>query len=198
MQTSRWYRQIALAEVGAPTGPSFERVMAFPRGTPIHLSARLSTAKGRPNPFDLLDLGEHRLRDLSLVEHLFQVPAEGLTNSFPPLKTVNAVPGNLPGNRRVSSAVTRRLATYRTGTGSPVGHTHRSGWRRQDPSRGAGRRRIGARLLSLNNCHAAMLESRVSSDVTRARPGSSRRVLATASIFVRRVLTRRALRAAGV
>lgn len=45
---------------------------------------------------DLLDLGEHRRRDLSGVEHLFQLRADGLATSFPLLKTVNAVPGNLP------------------------------------------------------------------------------------------------------
>jgi hypothetical protein len=45
---------------------------------------------------DLLDRGEHRLRDLSGVEHLFQVRAEGLAVEFAPLRTVDAVPGNLP------------------------------------------------------------------------------------------------------
>ena len=42
------------------------------------------------------DLGEHRLKDLSDVEHLFQVRAEGLDADFGPLRTVNATPGNLP------------------------------------------------------------------------------------------------------
>ena len=48
------------------------------------------------NGLDLADLGEHRLRDLSGVEHLFQVRADGLGLEFPGLKTLNAVPGNLP------------------------------------------------------------------------------------------------------
>ena len=42
------------------------------------------------------DLGEHRLKDLSDVEQLFQVRAEGLGAEFGPLRTVNATPGNLP------------------------------------------------------------------------------------------------------
>jgi predicted ATPase/class 3 adenylate cyclase len=42
------------------------------------------------------DLGEHRLKDLSDVEQLFQVRAEGLDADFGPLRTVNATPGNLP------------------------------------------------------------------------------------------------------
>jgi predicted ATPase len=44
----------------------------------------------------LVDRGEHRLRDLSGVEHLYQVCAEGLPTEFPPLRTLDAVPGNLP------------------------------------------------------------------------------------------------------
>ena len=45
---------------------------------------------------DLVDRGEHRLRDLSGVEHLYQVRASGLRVEFPPLRTLDAVPGNLP------------------------------------------------------------------------------------------------------
>ncbi len=43
----------------------------------------------------LVDLGERRLRDLSGAEHLFQVRAAGLPATFPPLRTLDAVPGNL-------------------------------------------------------------------------------------------------------
>jgi predicted ATPase len=46
--------------------------------------------------FDLVDLGEHRLRDLSQPQRLFQLRAEGLKEIFPPLKTLNAAIGNLP------------------------------------------------------------------------------------------------------
>jgi predicted ATPase len=45
---------------------------------------------------DLVDVGEHRLRDLSGVDRLFQVHADGLRVEFPRLITVDAVPGNLP------------------------------------------------------------------------------------------------------
>jgi predicted ATPase/class 3 adenylate cyclase len=44
---------------------------------------------------DLLDLGERRLRDLSGAQRLFQVRADGLRTEFPPLKTLDGVPGNL-------------------------------------------------------------------------------------------------------
>src|SRR5262249_61885098 len=57
---------------------------------------------------DLIDRGEHRLRDLSGVEHLFQVRAAGLTVEFPPLRTLDTVPGNLPV--QPTSFVGRELA----------------------------------------------------------------------------------------
>ncbi len=88
-------------------GPALNRaarVMAVGHGGQILVSA--STA-GLVSGLDLVDLGEHRLRDLSGVEHLFQVRAEGLGASFPPLRTVDAVPGNLPA--QVTSFVGREL-----------------------------------------------------------------------------------------
>ncbi len=42
------------------------------------------------------DLGEFRLRDLSQPQRLFQVKAEGLKQRFPPLRTLDSLPGNLP------------------------------------------------------------------------------------------------------
>lgn len=45
----------------------------------------------------LVDLGEYRLRDLSQPQRLYQVRADGLKQDFPPLKTLDLVPGNLPG-----------------------------------------------------------------------------------------------------
>ena len=86
-------------------GPALNRaarVMAVGHGGQVLLS--VSTA-GLVSGLDLVDLGEHRLRDLSGVEHLFQVRAEGLATTFPALKTVNAVPGNLP--RQTTSFVGR-------------------------------------------------------------------------------------------
>ncbi len=69
------------------------RVMAAAHGGQILLGT--STA-GLADGADLVDLGVHRLRDLSGVEHLFQVRAEGLRLQFPALRTIEAVPGNLP------------------------------------------------------------------------------------------------------
>ena len=43
-----------------------------------------------------VDLGLHRLRDLVDLEHVWQLRAEGLPASFPPLRSGDAFPGNLP------------------------------------------------------------------------------------------------------
>jgi predicted ATPase/class 3 adenylate cyclase len=43
----------------------------------------------------LVDLGEHRLRDLSRAERLFQVRAVGLREAFPPLRSMDVLPNNL-------------------------------------------------------------------------------------------------------
>ncbi|MGH7432753.1 MAG: ATP-binding protein [Candidatus Methylomirabilales bacterium] len=44
----------------------------------------------------LRDLGEHRLKDLARAERLFQITIADLPNTFPPLKTLDALPHNLP------------------------------------------------------------------------------------------------------
>jgi hypothetical protein len=45
---------------------------------------------------DLADLGEHRMKGLPSLQRVFQVGAEGLRVRFPPLRGLEAVPGNLP------------------------------------------------------------------------------------------------------
>ena len=48
------------------------------------------------NSFEIVDLGEHRLRDLAQASRVFQVIAPGLSGEFPPLRSMEAFPGNLP------------------------------------------------------------------------------------------------------
>jgi predicted ATPase/class 3 adenylate cyclase len=45
---------------------------------------------------EFLDLGEHRLRDLSQPQRLYQLRAEGLQEIFPAIRTLDRTPGNLP------------------------------------------------------------------------------------------------------
>jgi predicted ATPase/class 3 adenylate cyclase len=44
----------------------------------------------------LRDLGEHRLKDLTRAQRIFQLVAEGLDHDFPPLSTLDNRPTNLP------------------------------------------------------------------------------------------------------
>jgi hypothetical protein len=82
---------------------------------------------------DLLDLGEHRLRDLSGSQRLYQARAEGLRREFPPLRTLDVTLGNLPvpatsfvGRHvelgQVAAAVRERRVVTLTGVGG-VGKT---------------------------------------------------------------------------
>ena len=49
-----------------------------------------------PPGLALKDLGLHRLKDLAQPERLFQLMIGGLPDKFPPLKTLEATPNNLP------------------------------------------------------------------------------------------------------
>lgn len=68
------------------------RVMAAGHGGQILLAD--STA-GLLSGVDLLDLGPRRLRDLPTTVEVFQVRAPGLRTDFPPLRALDASPGNL-------------------------------------------------------------------------------------------------------
>jgi predicted ATPase/class 3 adenylate cyclase len=68
------------------------RVMAAGHGGQILLAE--STA-GLLSGVDLLDLGPRRLRDLPGPVQVFQVQADGLRTDFPPLRALDAGPGNL-------------------------------------------------------------------------------------------------------
>jgi predicted ATPase/class 3 adenylate cyclase/Tfp pilus assembly protein PilF len=49
-----------------------------------------------PADAELQDLGEHRLKDLGRPEHVFQLATSDLTPVFPPLRTLDVHPNNLP------------------------------------------------------------------------------------------------------
>jgi predicted ATPase/class 3 adenylate cyclase len=74
------------------------RIMAAAHGGQILISdaTRESVERKLPSGIELRDLGEHRLKDLSGTERLFQVTAEDLPDEFAALRSLNAVPNNLP------------------------------------------------------------------------------------------------------
>lgn len=49
-----------------------------------------------PDDVTINDLGEHRLKDLTRPEHIFQLVAANLRSKFPALRTLDAHPNNLP------------------------------------------------------------------------------------------------------
>ena len=105
--------------------------------------ARSSPATPSPRAPTLVDLGEHRLRDLARAERVFQLSAPSLPREFPPPRSVDAFPGNLP--LQLSSFIGREPDLAAMTDDAPrhaAPHAHRSGRRRQDPPRHPGRRAI--------------------------------------------------------
>ena len=62
------------------------------------------------NEVSLVDLGEHRLRDLGRSERIMQVTHPELASEFPPLRSLDAFPGNLPVQRSAFIGRDRDLA----------------------------------------------------------------------------------------
>jgi predicted ATPase/class 3 adenylate cyclase len=83
-----------------------------------------------PDGVQVRSLGEHRLRDLARAEHLFQLHAKDLPSEFPPLRSLESVPNNLPiqltsfvGREREIAEVKRLLESTRLLTLSGMGGT---------------------------------------------------------------------------
>jgi predicted ATPase/class 3 adenylate cyclase len=74
------------------------RIAAVAHGGQVLLSAstRELVAGDLPGGVRLRDLGEHRLRDLREPERLTQLDIDGLPETFPPLRSLDARPNNLP------------------------------------------------------------------------------------------------------
>jgi predicted ATPase/class 3 adenylate cyclase len=69
------------------------RIMAIGHGGQTLVSG---AAHALTSGFDLLDLGEHRLRDLSQPERVFQLVVPDLPAEFPPLRSLERFESNLP------------------------------------------------------------------------------------------------------
>jgi len=74
------------------------RIAAAGHGGQVLLSQTTADliADGMPAGVRLLDLGEHRLKDLARPEHLYQVAVDGLRSDFPALRSLDTLPNNLP------------------------------------------------------------------------------------------------------
>ncbi len=74
------------------------RIAAAAHGGQVLLSQATSALveSELPEGVTLLDLGEHRLKDLRRPKHLFQLVIAGLPSDFPPLESSEVSPNNLP------------------------------------------------------------------------------------------------------
>ena len=74
------------------------RIAAAGHGGQVLLSdtTRTLAAHALPDGVALRDLGEHRLKDLTHPEELYEVLIDGLPQEFPPLRTLDPVLHNLP------------------------------------------------------------------------------------------------------
>ena len=71
------------------------RLMSVAHGGQVVVSAATSELV-RGGSVELVDLGEHRLRDLGEPERVFQIAHPELAREFPALQSVDELPGNLP------------------------------------------------------------------------------------------------------
>ncbi|MGA8535178.1 MAG: adenylate/guanylate cyclase domain-containing protein [Candidatus Tumulicola sp.] len=83
------------------------RLLAVVHGSQVVVSgATAQLLRGvMPEKIELLDLGEHRLKDLVEPEEIWQLLAPGLPETFPPLRSLGSLPNNLP--RQVTALIGR-------------------------------------------------------------------------------------------
>ena len=86
---------------GNYSGPTVDRINhLLPAGhggqTLLSMSSAELLRDQLPPKARLVDMGERRLRDLTHREHIFQILVEDLPHDFPPLKTLDDRPNNLP------------------------------------------------------------------------------------------------------
>jgi predicted ATPase/class 3 adenylate cyclase len=111
-----------------PTGPvgiaihEAARLAAAGHGGQVLISGEMRQVLGDDiGPgLSLRDLGEHRFKDLSRPERVFQIDIEGLPGDFPPIRSVDGRRHNLPeeltsfvGREAELTEVTRQLAKHR-------------------------------------------------------------------------------------
>ncbi|MCC6792568.1 MAG: tetratricopeptide repeat protein [Thermomicrobiales bacterium] len=86
------------ADYFGPTVNRVARLLAVGHGGQVLLSQAAVDELGDALDGDatLRDLGDRRLKDLTEPERIYQLVAEGLEETFPPLKSLDARPNNLP------------------------------------------------------------------------------------------------------
>ena len=136
------------------------RIAAAGHGGQVLLSdaTRILTETSLPGDVTLRDLGERRLRDLTRPERIHQLVIEGLPSEFPPLKTLDATPNNLPiqlssflGREHELNEVVERLRHSRLLTLTGPGGTGKTRLSLQVGARVADRYPDGVFFVSLSS-----------------------------------------------
>lgn len=111
---------------GAPLNRA-ARLLRLAHGGQVLLPAPVAD-EGLPPGVELRDLGRHRLRDVAVPDHIYQLCHSDLPSEFPPLESWQAPPNNLPaatssfiGRERELAEVRRRLQETRLLTLTGVG-----------------------------------------------------------------------------
>ena len=142
-------------------GPALNRaarLLAIGHGGQVLVSGTTAAlvADDLPPASELIDLGEHRLRDLDRPEHVYQLVAPGLRREFPPLRSLSRPLTNLPlqatsfvGRERELAEVGRLLAAVRLVTLVGVGGTGKTRLMLQAAADDIERHRDGAWLVEL-------------------------------------------------
>ncbi len=113
LASQAWPEEVdVLVRMGMHTGEPHLGIEGYV-GLDVHLASRIMNAghggqillsqttrdlveHDLPDGASLRDLGAYRLKDLEHPSHLYQLVIEGLSADFPPLKTLNTYPHNLP------------------------------------------------------------------------------------------------------
>jgi predicted ATPase/class 3 adenylate cyclase len=177
----------AVARDGDYYGPVVNRaarVMSAGHGGQVVLS--LASAElvrdFLPDGVRLVDLGEHRLPDIARAERMFQLAASDLRADFPPLRTMDAMPGNLPrqlasfiGREREREAISEALAQARLVTVTGVAGVGKSRLALQVAADRASRYPDGAWLCDVSTVENADVLAQLVADTldVAPRPGVS-------------------------
>ena len=158
------------------------RLMGIGHGGQILLSQATATLiqDALPLEADLLDLGDHRLNDLTSTEYVFQLSHPKLTNQFPPLRSLGTYDHNLPlqlnsfvGRERELEAINGHLSENRLLTLFGVGGTGKTRLMLQVAAQVLDDYKDGVWLVELASLtdHAQVLEQVASTFSLREQPG---------------------------
>ena len=134
------------------------RIAAAGHGGQILLSDAVSglAARDLPPGVSLRDLGTHRLKDLREPEHLLQVVHPDLPADFPPPKSLDVLPNNLPvqltsfiGREREKAEIRKLLSTTRFVTLTGAGGAGKTRLALQVAAEALGEFRDGVWLVEL-------------------------------------------------